>query len=376
MRHRHKIQVGKRINKIISLKHSNLTHKLLLFVLPVFLVLYGVDVKGQVYTSVQDGSWQTASTWDEPNDPGCTVNDDVVIKDTITCACDPLDIKGNGSITVDSGGYLEITSSTGLTGDGDLTVNDGGGLSVEGDLDIGGSGNFTVDGDAEVGGDMNVSGSGSANGDGNLDIAGSGCGDWEGSGDCEDGVNLPVELLSFEGRAREGYVELQWRTASELRCDHYVIERAREDSDFEAIDRVEGAGTTQELSQYRFEDQELPEGEDRLYYRLVQVDRDGEQEIYGPVAVKRRKADEEEIGIYPNPSKGQVFVELEGFKDQEVLVVVRDTEGKEHYSKVMITNEGGGHVEGIDLRDKLSSGLYLITATSNERIHQKKLMIE
>lgn len=345
-----------------------------LFLMAILFV--GSGLKAQDFASVQDGDWQAASSWDAAGDPGCTVNDDVVIKDTISCACDPLEIKGNGSITVDSGGYLDITSSTGLTGDGDLTVNDGGGLSVDGDLDIGGSGNFTVDGEAEVGGDMNVSGSGSANGDGDLDIAGAGCDDWEGSGDCEDGVNLPVELLSFEGRAREDHVELQWETASELKCDHYVIERAREDSDFEAIDRVEGAGTTQELSRYRFEDQELPQGEDRLYYRLVQVDRDGEQEIHGPVAVKRSKADEEEVGIYPNPSKGQVFVELEGFKDQEVLVVVRDTEGKEHYSKVMITNEGGGHVEGIDLRDKLSSGLYLITATSNERIHQKKLMIE
>jgi hypothetical protein len=59
-----------------------------------------------------------------------------------------------------------------------------------------------------------------------------------------------------------------------------------------------------------------------------------------------------------------------------VLVVVYDVTGKEAFSKVLITNENESSVFVIDPTHTLSSGVYIITATSNQTIYRKKLIVE
>ena len=55
---------------------------------------------------------------------------------------------------------------------------------------------------------------------------------------------LPVELLAFTARAQNGYVQLEWTTATEVNNDHFILERSSNGSAFETIGRVEGQGTT------------------------------------------------------------------------------------------------------------------------------------
>ncbi len=97
---------------------------------------------------------------------------------------------------------------------------------------------------------------------------------------CDD--DIPVELLSFEGFARNGGVELIWETATEINNLGFYIERknsGESDDEWKSIGFVEGAGNSKMIRSYSYFD-----GEVKLNttydYRLRQVDLDGTQSCY------------------------------------------------------------------------------------------------
>ncbi|MFM2190602.1 MAG: hypothetical protein RL491_988, partial [Bacteroidota bacterium] len=96
---------------------------------------------------------------------------------------------------------------------------------------------------------------------------------------------LPVSLLAFSGECNgDGDVVLTWTTASEVNCDYFTLERSANGTVFELVDRIEGGGTTPQLSEYMFEDFEANEGVN--YYKLSQTDYDGTTKSLGLVVAK------------------------------------------------------------------------------------------
>ena len=95
---------------------------------------------------------------------------------------------------------------------------------------------------------------------------------------------LPVQLTSFLGKATTTGVTLTWATASEQRNDHFVVERADNSPDsFQALSLVKGSGTSGQSHQYQFVDA-TPGG--LRYYRLRQIDMDGNESFSPVVAVQ------------------------------------------------------------------------------------------
>lgn len=87
------------------------------------------------------------------------------------------------------------------------------------------------------------------------------------------GVTLPVNWLSFTGRAIHGDVELNWSTASELNNSHFEIQRSANAIDFSAIGSVAAGTNPSVVNNYQFLDLNPLSG--TSYYRLKQVDIDG-----------------------------------------------------------------------------------------------------
>lgn len=91
------------------------------------------------------------------------------------------------------------------------------------------------------------------------------------------GTVVPVELASFDAKARGNDVDVFWSTASEQNSDHFVIERAAitdaGTSEFAAVSTVPAAGTTTERRDYNVTDENLAAGQ--YLYRLNMVDKDG-----------------------------------------------------------------------------------------------------
>ena len=122
---------------------------------------------------------------------------------------------------------------------------------------------------------------------------------------CASGITpLPVELISFNASKVSSGVLLDWTTASELNNSGFEVERSIDGETWELIGWVEGSGTTQEIKNYSFID------EDNLnqltYYRLRQVDYDGAYEYSDVIAFETLKEDIVEFEAYPNPTSGVV----------------------------------------------------------------------
>ncbi len=81
---------------------------------------------------------------------------------------------------------------------------------------------------------------------------------------------LPVTWYSFEGVAKSGYNELEWKTATEENNEGFSVERSADGMLFEEIGWVNGNGTTTDQKSYLFEDTNALEGNN--YYRLKQID--------------------------------------------------------------------------------------------------------
>ena len=93
---------------------------------------------------------------------------------------------------------------------------------------------------------------------------------------------LPVELLWFDGGKLDTTIQLQWATASETNNDYFIVQKFV-GNEWVDMTRVEGNGTTSILSYY--ETQDMNPTAENNYYRLKQVDYNGQYEIYTPIVI-------------------------------------------------------------------------------------------
>ncbi len=89
-------------------------------------------------------------------------------------------------------------------------------------------------------------------------------------------------------------------------------------------------------------------------------------------------AESVDFKVFPNPnlSEADTYVSLQGFKADNLLVVVYDMLGREIYSKIeLIENEGFLFTISSD-GHRLTSGIYLITASANDKVFHQKLIVK
>ena len=166
---------------------------------------------------------------------------------------------------------------------------------------------------------------------------------------------LPVELLSFAATEKQGAVRLNWATASETDNDYFEIERSADGEVFLPLAQIHGAGTTLEKQDYLFIDKKPFPGVN--YYRLKQVDYDGQFEYSHVVSVKLnpKYAD---ITILNNPINGDELSLRFSFSEfTDVAIDVYNTAGQKLHSESHYFEEGG-HFEKIPLYG-LPGGMYI-----------------
>ena len=115
---------------------------------------------------------------------------------------------------------------------------------------------------------------------------------------------LPIELLSFDVKALDNFVEINWVTASEENNHFFTIERSMDAVEFYPILQVEGAGNSDITLSYTAHDTLPLYG--RSFYRLKQTDFDGTFS-YSQIESVFIEA-EELIKIYPNPARNRIYI--------------------------------------------------------------------
>ena len=178
-------------------------------------------------------------------------------------------------------------------------------------------------------------------------------------------IALPVELISFNGQCQENTIVLNWQTASEFNSSHFTVEKSRDGQMWQAISTMNAAGFSNELLNYSFIDNNPL---DQQYYRLLQVDIDGQEKLYDPILVKCNQNNASYIESYPNPSTETFNLIV---KDSKMIgncsVILRDNNGKiVHDFSIQV-------LDGLNLfvvNKTLNPGLYFI-----EVLHQNGHLI-
>lgn len=187
---------------------------------------------------------------------------------------------------------------------------------------------------------------------------------------------LPIDLLSFNAELNAGVVDLTWATATEINNDYFTIEKTRNGKEFEEVVIVKGSGNITSLKEYNAIDKNPYQG--ISYYRLKQTDFDGRYTYSGMVAIDNTKGKEVEFIVFPNPSDGQnINVSFKGNENkEEVLVILNSIDGREIYSKVLLTDDNGSFIIAVDIGNRLPAGIYTVTGSSKNDIYSRKLLIK
>jgi len=307
-------------------------------------------------TAIGTGDWSDASSWtcDAVSTPGCC--DTITIRGGDDIRVDVLiDLTGCGPIHIIVSGILRFKTGKKLLLPSGSTID----LKVGGSIIPGGGG-------------------GSSN---YIEIDGTSvwtAGDGTAIGPLfyTDPSLLPIELIDFKVLCEGGKVEISWTTASEENNDYFEIQRSKDGVEFNTIITAGGAGNSSSIVDY-FEIDYDPL-EEISYYRLKQVDFNGDSETFNIVPNQCFGQNEPATSLFPNPvSVGDESVNLflEGFENQEVLVFLRDITGKEYYSKVTIT-KNENELIAIPLDLNIPPGNYIVTASSNNSIYSKVLVIK
>lgn len=127
---------------------------------------------------------------------------------------------------------------------------------------------------------------------------------------------LPVELTWFDGWDQSTTIKLQWETSSETNNDYFQIDKYDSISEWINLSRVNGHGTTSRPNLYETYDYTPHSGYN--YYRLKQVDYNGQAKVYAPISVYKPYKNRT-VKMYVN-TLGQQIVDLSTYKGLYLIV--------------------------------------------------------
>lgn len=159
-------------------------------------------------------------------------------------------------------------------------------------------------------------------------------------------TTLPVNLISFSGKASSEGNILFWSTAGEVNNKGFEIERAADGMTFEKIGFVAGRGTASARVDYQFGDKQPLAN---AYYRLKQLDFDRSYTFSKSINLKNDSGIR--LIVYPNPVKGKLHFDVPPAKRR---LTVRNMAG------VVVDDQADFSATSYET-SRLPKGLYLIT---------------
>lgn len=136
---------------------------------------------------------------------------------------------------------------------------------------------------------------------------------------------LPVKFANVSADKENDLVTVNWSTLTEINNEKFTIERSYDGQQFETIGEVAGAGNSNAILNYQFEDMNAPNGV--IYYRVKQTDFDGKFD-YSRTIVVNNNTEDGRVNVYPNPNRNTSATIQLGYTTQPRTVRIMDMSGK------------------------------------------------
>lgn len=195
------------------------------------------------------------------------------------------------------------------------------------------------------------------------------------TGESEESA-LPVELLNFDGILTDNGIELLWSTASELNNNYFELERSTDGIAFEVIGKIQGNGTVTEIMNYSYLDKKPYFGVS--YYRLVQIDYDGNYKMYNPIALDNNQYRTGiELSLYPNPTnKENINLRVAiGDENSPIKLTIFDASGHLKHIEYLKPVLGISTIK-VRIGDKMNAGVYLVIVQQANNRKVQRLIIK
>ncbi|MBL7814336.1 MAG: DUF5060 domain-containing protein [Saprospiraceae bacterium] len=190
---------------------------------------------------------------------------------------------------------------------------------------------------------------------------------WDVAFRIEAGAPVPIELLTFTGKATpKSTVLTEWITATEADVSHFELQRSADGFSFSGIGKIKAAGQSTKKQAYQFEDIKPLEGIN--YYRLKTHDVDGKTSFSNTIAVTFSNATHFEdpsvlnFVSYPNPTTEDLTVRIEMKQKENMVITLTDLNGR------IVLTQTKSLTEGIHQwtlpTQSLPQGVYILTLNS------------
>lgn len=271
----------------------------------------------------------------------------------------------NGSfILVCSSGNLNVTGDFENKNNGNNVTNNGT-FTVGGSFTNGTGGVITGSGVVEItNGPVNNAGS-------VMGCAGDPCISYPCTLNNGCGVLLPVELTGFSADVYINYIRISWTTGSEKNNDYFILEKSLDGELYSELARIKGVGNSVVNQNYAYRDMYPESGYN--YYRLKQMDFDGNYKFYDPVTVLFRS--QSQVAIHPNPSSGNALTVTLNLPDDKASIEIINLAGRSYFSTTKNFDKNISKKFIIDEIMDLPEGLYTIRVTAASGVQQEKLLI-
>ena len=163
---------------------------------------------------------------------------------------------------------------------------------------------------------------------------------------------LPLHLISFTATQVGNHASLNWNTEAEYNTQSFVIQYSLNGIEWYAIDTIAAKNTFNE-NNYLYNKKELIMGGN--YFRLKIMDKSGNFSLSNIVTINFSDKNVS-FNLYPNPSKGTLFVQLNKVLSSKLIIQVTDIAGKLLKQE---TIENHSQLVKLDISN-LSSGNYIL----------------
>lgn len=269
------------MKKLLLQLLSKSTGKILFIVI---LVLSVVNSYAVTKTAISSGNYTTAAIWSPAGKPNSGDNVIIPVTRTVTVSVDEIYPDASAAMQFTVSGTLFFAQSMRLFLPCNSLVN-----VLPGGL---------VDGEGDNNSQrMNIC---------NVEV-------WKGkdngAGPLVFGLTLlPVELIEFSSTCILNGVQLNWTTATELNNQYFLIEKSTNATEWDQVSKIIGHGTSNSTNKYIHTDTES--SSEMVYYRLSQVDIDGNTTIFKTIDVKCDKNIPDQMILFPNPASTEINIIL------------------------------------------------------------------
>ena len=181
-----------------------------------------------------------------------------------------------------------------------------------------------------------------------------------------------MEILSFDAiLLNPEKAKLTWVTASEINNDHFDIERSQDGKNFIKIDEVKGNGTTNSINNYEYYDNFGVVTSSILYYRLRQVDFNGEYK-YSDIRKLKLSGSDQNLKIWYNANNDKTEAIIYYQKETHASLRIIDIQGKLVAEQNVTFPVGESHLQ-LDMYG-LAKGIYTISVADENGVDVKRVM--